>query len=337
LKPSIAWLGGDHADAIWQAVRSEFQPLGYQEAPPQSADIVCFSAGDPFWADPGHSMETVKAVLDRPAQKVVIVERHEYGWSNYENPELRAQNAWLGVESYGRDTDCSGGKHGDKHAALAFLCRTIDPGRLLYFRREFFRHFDYPAFVHPINFCIPPAPPPLKSFEDFQRRPLDLMCIWGETHDHRRIIANTLKGQVAGGWLKADIRSPVYAGDVGRLPGGEGYRRPHERARLFVTSDGHGLGGGREWELITTLAMIRKRSWMILPHDFVHAETCLEWGAANNPDSGGLVDTLVTWLADHRKLYGVYERGYVHALKFHTARARAEYVEEKMRERGWTS
>lgn len=334
MKPSVHWVGGLHADVIWSNLRHQFGLKGYPEAPAATADIVCFSAGDPFWADPGHPSEFVQTVLHGSA-RVMIVERHEYGWCNYASGELRVQNAWLGVADYGRDTDVSGGRHAAKHESLARLCREIEPSRLLYFRREYFRGFPYPDFVHPINFHLGPVPK-LATFEEFRKRPLDLMCVWGETHDHRRIVGETLKRGLAEGWLRGDVRSPVYAGMPGRLPGGEGYRQPHERARMFVTADGHGLGGGREWELVTTALMVRKRSWMVIPNEFEHGLTCLQWGGANDPDPEGLVELLRAWKDREADLYRVFEAGYHHAVRYHTAEARADYAEERMRDRGWT-
>ena len=333
---SIGYISGQRSDAIFREIRGEMKHHGFTERDTNQADIVIISAGDPFWADPGHSDARVNEILAREGQKVVIIERHEYGWPNYASAENRRHTAHLGVEEYGLGIE-AGGQCPHKegwHRPLSRLVREISKSRLLYFRREFYEGYDYPEWIRPTNFPLGPSPAKF-SHESFVARPLDLMCVWGETHPHRKIIADALRGAVAEGWLKADIRSPVYNGDAGRLPGGDGYRKPHERACIFVTSDGHGLGGGREWELLTTSVMLRKRSWMKFPHDFVHGETCLLFGDPLNPDPVGLLDLLRRMIQDRDRLYEIYSRAYDHATEFHTTYARCQDIVAAMKEKRW--
>lgn len=336
-KPAIRWVEPPGEGIMWvlrNGMTEHGFPVGDSKAP-----IVCFSAGDPFWRDQPHDHVAMAQVLNDLTKKVIIVEKHEYGWSNYAYPHIRQECAWLGVENYGATCEVSSGTHGHRHLPMTEFVRSLVRQRaegrdLIYFRREFFRDYPYPSFVYPINFSIP-CIPPVVTYDEWKSRPLDVICVWGETHDHRRLIGESLRKAVANDWFKGEIRSPVYAGDEGRLPGGEGYRTFHAQGRLFLESDGHGLGGGRSWELINTLGMVRKRSWMLIRDDFHHGDTCLEFGTPDDPKCDEMIDTIRDWLARPRELYDVYRRGHEHAARHHHNGSNADFLEYLMAQRGW--
>lgn len=335
-KPGI-WWSGIPTDGIYNVFKGSLQERGYNPEGNDSA-IVAFSAGDPFWADHPHDRDMIKKVAKDLRRKVMIFERHEYGWCNY-TPELRRQNAWLGVPEYGRDTEVSGGKHAEKHRFFHDFVQTlvaqIPLGRkLIYLRREYFADFPYPSYVHPESFhvqCVPQPP----SFEQWMARPFDVICVWGETHPHRKIIAEALREAAGRGLFRAEIRSPVYGGQPGRLPDGDAYRQFHEQGRIFIESDGHGLGGGRSWELITTLAMARKRSHMVVRNDWVGDHSCLEFGTPDDPRPEELIQTICEWLAKPEELYRLFRRGHGLAGALHNYGAQGSYLEMLMGKHGF--
>lgn len=336
-KPAIRWVEPPGEGIMW-TLRNGMTEHGFPQGD-ASSPIFVFSCGDPFWRDQPYDHIAMQYVLSDITKKVVIVDKHEYGWSNYADEAIRKECAWLGVPEYGKTCNVSGGTHGQKHRPMNdFVRRLVDQrsdGRqLLYFRREFFRDYPYPSFVYPINFSIPCIPPTV-TYEEWQARKWDVICVWGETHDHRRIIADALRRGIANGWFTGEIRSPVYAGDSGRLGGGDEYRNFHQQGRLFLESDGHGLGGGRSWELITTLGMVRKRSWMLIRDDFHHGDTCLEFGEPDDPKCDEMLDTIRYWLAKPRELYDVYIRGHEHASRHHHNGSNADFLEYLMQQRGW--
>lgn len=331
IRPKICFLHPTHADGIWGYYRTKFGDLGFDHVGYDQADILCFTAGEPFWTDNRYRDYIIDYALNSTV-KVMIVDKHEYGWMNY-TEEQRRCNAWLGTGSYGVNTVVAGANHREHNSSLIRLCENIDHDRLIYFRREYFRDVNYPSFIHPTNFAIT-CIPHVVSYEEFSSRPFDIMCAWGETHVHRQIIGSALKMMVADKTISGDIRSPVYVGDPGRIPP-ESYRQTHASARLFMTADGNGCGGGREWDLITTSAMIRKRSWMVLPHEFVHGETCLEFGTPDDPRPDELKEILAEWKDRKRELYDIYLAGHEHASKYHTIDARCAFAIERMKWRGW--
>lgn len=338
-KPAIFWSGRTN-DGIFASFRDAMTDRGYPQGN-EDAMIVAFSAGDPFWKAQNHDENLFRAILADMRRRVVIVERHEYGWANYENPNLRAQNAWLGAHHYGRDTDVAGGKWGDLHEPIATFVRKLADQRVfgrkfVYLRREFFADYPYPEFVHPCSFKVD-VKPDLPSFEEWIARPFDVVCVWGETHPHRKVIADAVRDAAARGLFKAEVRSPVYHGDQKRLPDHVAFRDFHRCGRIFIESDGHGLGGGRMWELSTTLAMFRKRSHMVLRHDFIDGQSCVDFGTPNDPCVDSMIAKLCDWIARPRDLYDLFRRAHGHAWAWHSGPAQAEYLEAVMHKHGFFS
>lgn len=331
-KPAIHWtMRAD--DGIYACFRDSLKergyPLGGIDAP-----IVAFSAGEPFWSNPGHDPVVLDRVLGNRAQTVLVVERHEFGWANYADPARRAENAWLGVPNYGMTTDVAGGTQGHRHQVFGNFVRNLvsDRRRLIYLRREYFADYPYPSFVHPCNFRVN-AEPPIPTFEEWQARPHDVVCAWAVTNPFRETLGFALKKAVERGWFKGEIRSPATRGTPERVGEGDTYRKWHESGRIFIEADGHGLGGGRSWELITTLAMARKRSHMRIRDDWRHGWSCLEFGTPDDARADEMLDVLAEALRRPRDLYEIFRAGYEHA-RLHTWSGQADYLEGLLRRHG---
>jgi len=332
-KPTIYWTPQPQ-DGICNAFRMALKERGFSEGDVRSP-IVAFSAGEPFWSDPGHDDAVLRHVLAHREQAVLIVERHEFGWSNYLDSARRAENAWLGVANYGMTTDVSGGTHGHRHLRFGNFVRNLvaDQRRLIYLRREYFADYPYPTFVHPCNFAASPLHP-LASFAEWQERPFDVMCAWAVTNPFRDELGQALHRAVEKGWFKGEIRSPATRGTEARVHEGDAYRRWHLNGRIFIEADGHGLGGGRSWELISTLAMARKRSHMRVRDDWRHGWSCLEFGTPDAARPDEMVDVIVNALRRPGDLYEIYRAGHENAAR-HTIAGQGEYLETLMQRHGW--
>lgn len=334
--PPLFWYSpiGTMDSCIYRRWMQFFTQVGHPSVPLAKAEIAMVSAGDPFWGPFTHNGEALAKMEERRDLKLVVIEKHEYGWSNYDKAH-RDRNAWMVTGRYGEMNDIPG--QDDKrpmHQPLVdFLTRWTAAGRpLIYFRREYFRDFVYPVEVRPVNFVVEPTMP-LFSKEQFLARPLDLICVWGETHPHRKIIADALREAACAGKFKAEIRSPVWNGDAGRISGPK-YRQFHELGRIFVTSDGHGLGGGREWELITTAMMLRKQSHMVIRDDWEPGVAMVEFGSPEDPRPEEAVEQVRMLAEDPERAYAIYEAGW-HTAQQHTIQGAHRYFIRTLNEEGW--
>lgn len=333
--PTMHWVHGSHPDGIFNSLFHGLQGLGFPGVG-EDAEIVVLSAGAPYWQHPGHDRPYLERLLETD-QRVIVTEMHEYGWGTYNTPALVDQFAWMARPDYGQGIEIHGkrweGEHGPLRDFLVTLVAT-QPDRLIYLRREVFRGWPYPdGLVWPVNFTLQAAHDSPPNREQFLTRPFMIKCAWGETNPVRAQIARRLELLVKS--FSGEIRSPVYIGDTGRLPPGAGYVDWHKDAKLFVTADGHGLGGGREWELIPHLAMLRKQSLMVVHDDFVDQETCLQFGT---PDDCHLdeMEAKLRWVEEEPEaIWAIHEKAYHHAHRHHTLEGQAEYVASIMAARGW--
>lgn len=149
----------------------------------------------------------------------------------------------------------------------------------------------------------------------------DVVSIHGLTNRERLRVTKALRVFSAEGFVTYIALQPDEHSDNKPMVGWPEYMATYRAARVGVSVRGCGFDACRHWEVPAMTCMARDALDIVIPNDFVHGETAIIFG-----DSGTCVKEIRSLLKDPIRRQAIYEAGRAHLLKYHTNRARAEWL-----------
>jgi len=245
-------------------------------------------------------------VLELEGKDYCIVDYTELGW----NWSMEFSHLW------GVNTDKFDFLQGEEWAKLDAFIKDNPPK--ISFIRELLKE-DYKDNVHPISYaCFLPAEP-IETFEQFNKRPLQMIFSWGLSHEYRKdlhaqiwqnagkhgyIVNDNLyylnnfvqKESNPNKWFTCNI--PWYS----RHPMNE-FIKINGWAKISVSIAGAGRSCFRHGESPINSAMLMWGDNLAWHEWWEHGKNCIKC------KQGEEIETILEWLKKPEDLYNVYKNG----------------------------
>jgi len=185
--------------------------------------------------------------------------------------------------------------------------------KFVYFMRKMGKHSIYPPYVYPYEKILMENRP-LTMPEELFSRPYDFCWIGNESPERKNVVK---------GLLDAGLNGYVHwTNEKGKLSHDE-WMKLHEKAKLFLESDGGGWGSERPMQLCTIVPMLRQRNDMLRVHDWKDCVSCIDVDEHPTKED---IENIKSILSGKEYLYEIYEKGAELLRIYYTAEARSLYI-----------
>jgi len=248
-------------------------------------------------------------------QKIVFIDNAEYGWNTRNKDKL---------EKYANIYSPEAIKYRPPYQQK--LRNFLNDKTYPYFIREYSKYINYCGNYFPIDYVIHPStinilPSSPVSFEEFNMRDYDIICIWGNSHPFRNNITEELN--------KINCKKIISFNKINQSM----YYSMLSTCKLCVSFDGCGSSSFREYEIPTHTSLFMNNLSIEQYMPFVNEESCIKYNVYNSvnqteesPDSTDIKDKIEYYLNNIGKLYEIYVNGLIHVSKYKTPISLANYV-----------
>lgn len=290
--------------------------------------------------------ETLAKNIIKLKKPVVVIDYLEYGQELQWHPQFNEFNLCLG-KGYSDPANLK--TTNAYYRRLNEFLTEIDEQIGVYFLREKSLAVNYEPKVYPIDYCKHDDSQVIRqSFDEFNRRPLDVFFNWAWTNNNRHRLHS---GFMEAGWANhmfvADSQAQydhyrkIDAKHIMLLLHKEPYERVdfaqiaklNSESRIVLDPAGCGIKCFRNYESAIQSISLKQLGNLHHAYPWIDGHNCLEMAC----DQGNKVDVKATfqktleWLHNPEKLYEVYKNSIDNALLYRISNYFPGYVMPKIR------